>query len=157
MPIEIYCKKNLSGVFVPDGIADKEVMEGLINNDVYRMTVVKPRNYKFHKKFFAMIDFAFEYWEPGEVKYNGQIVGKNKERFRHDVICQAGHCDLVISLNGEARVEAHSIAFGNMGEPEFNVLYKSVFDVCWKYVFNGMESFSKEDVERTVLGIMSFS
>jgi len=32
--------------------------------------------YKFHRKFFALLDVAFDAWEPSPVEYKGQVIEK---------------------------------------------------------------------------------
>jgi hypothetical protein len=90
-----------------------------------------PRNYRFHKKFMALINFAFDAWEPCRVNktYKGQPVAKNITRFRKDVIVQAGFYEQTFDLNGNMKLEAQSISFANMDDAEFEQLYSSVADV----------------------------
>lgn len=48
--MEIYLKK--AGMFlIPESISSDEYAE-LKDGEVYKVTLTKPRNYKFHKKFF---------------------------------------------------------------------------------------------------------
>ena len=156
MPIEIYAKKNNMGVFIPDTQDSRELVAEL-PNAVYRMDLVRPRNYLFHKKFFVLLDFAYDYWEAPDVKHNGIPIQKNKDLFRENMIIAAGFYTMGITIRGDARAIADSISFGKMGQEKFDSLYKRVFDACWHLVFAKLGTFTPEQAEKTVLEIMSFS
>lgn len=60
---------ELAVVRVPQGLipatpADSEIIERWKLGDVVRGKFTKMRNPRFHRKFFAMLDLAWEYWEP---------------------------------------------------------------------------------------------
>ncbi len=59
---------------------------------------------------------------------------KNFERFRKDLTILAGHYHVVIRLDGTAKPEADSLAFGNMDQETFNGLYSNVLDVILKKI-----------------------
>lgn len=88
------------------------------------------RNYKFHKKYFALLEFAFDAWcefcEPRE--YKGQPVQQDFERFRSDTIILAGFFRPVYAINGEVRLEAESISFGNMSPERFEHLFSATIN-----------------------------
>jgi hypothetical protein len=62
------------------------------------------------------------------------------ERFRKDVTILAGHHHPVVNLKGELRMEADSIAFGNMSEEEFEKLYNATLAVLVHKVMRGRVS-----------------
>lgn len=97
------------------------------------------RNYGFHKKYFALLNFGFEYWKPGEISSKHGIPEKNFEQFREDITILAGYYTTVIRLDGSVRILAKSIAFGSMEQDEFEKLYNSVINVILNKIFKGME------------------
>lgn len=89
------------------------------------------RNSRFHRKFFALLNLAFDAWEPNRThkQYRGIPVTKNFERFRKDVVIQAGFYEQTFDLKGGLQLEAKSISFSNMDDVEFDHLYNAVLDV----------------------------
>lgn len=71
---EIALVRNGHG-FVPASEADREVMAKWKLGQVIHGEFRKMRNAKFHGKFFAMLDLAWEYWEP-----NGGLVPQQELR-----------------------------------------------------------------------------
>ena len=49
---------------VPANESDLESLQKLKINHVYKADIVSPRNLKFHKKFFGLLNLTFGYWEP---------------------------------------------------------------------------------------------
>lgn len=143
-----YLRKLQGGMLV----ADNEETADWLNTKVKVGAVVsgefvQPRNYEFHKKFFALLHFAFECWEPDLGEYNGLPVQKNFERFRKDITIACGFYDLVTNIRGETRAEAKSISFASMGEDEFNKLYQSTITLMIsKYqILTGYRSWQEVD------------
>jgi hypothetical protein len=81
-------------------------------------------------------------WEEIGVRaeYKGEPVMPSFERFRKDVTILAGHHHPVVNLKGELRMEADSIAFGNMSEEEFEKLYNATLAVLVHKVMRGRVS-----------------
>ena len=94
----------------------------------------KMRNAGFHRKLFALLNLAFEYWQPGEIDDKHGVPEKNFDRFRKDLIILAGYFHLVIRLDGTTRVEADSISFAKMDNDEFQKLYSNVLNVILKRI-----------------------
>lgn len=112
----------------------------------------EPRNYRFHKKYFALLNHAFDCWEPMQ-EYKGRPIEKNFDRFRKDVQIMAGYYDIVANLKNEPRYESKSISFGSMSEDEFEKLYSAVIDVVLKYI---LKNYTKDDLENVVMQTISF-
>ena len=51
---------------------DKEEFDKLKSGVGFKCTITQKRNYKFHKKFFAMIGVGFDAFDPPDKKYKGQ-------------------------------------------------------------------------------------
>jgi len=121
-----FTKRN--GMFLPSSEADAEIIAALCNGEMYRIKIEKPRNSKFHRKYFALLDILYELFEPPVIQHKGEIVLKNRERFRKDIAIACGHYDLVVNIRGEVRAEAKSISFAKMDEVEFAQLYSRTID-----------------------------
>jgi len=111
---------------------------------------VIPRNAKFHRKFFSMLNFAFDSWEPKRMRktYKGREVAKNFERFRKDVLILAGFYDQTFDLKGNMKLEARSISFANMDDAEFEQVYSAVATVILEHVLTGYSG--REELDRVV-------
>ena len=115
---------------------DAEMLTKIKIGEIVSLSMKRMRNYRFHKKFFAMLNFAFDYWEP-TLEHNewGVVPERNFDRFRKDVIILAGFYDYSYRLNGETTLEAKSISFASMSdEDEFEKLYSACVDVILKHV-----------------------
>jgi hypothetical protein len=108
-------------------------MAGLEVGECVRVAYVVPRNAKFHRKFFAMLNVGFDAWDPMRERkrntYKGVVIAKNFEQFREDVTILAGYRECYFDLDGRMRVKAKSISFANMEQDEFERLYSAVADV----------------------------
>lgn len=99
--------------------------------ELARIEAVVPRNSKFHRKFFALLDLGFDAWEPPRKRqnYKGHPVQKNFERFREDLTIAAGFYEQTFDLKGRLQLRAKSISFANMDDAEFEKVYSAVADV----------------------------
>lgn len=129
-------QKLPGGILSPVSDEDKAKIDKVKAGNVVKVRWSLPRNYAFHKKFFALVKFAFDYWEPPEIepdpeqKWRKKITPeKNIERFRKDLIILAGYYESYYRVDGTVRIEAKSIAFGNMSQEKFDKLYSAVHKV----------------------------
>lgn len=122
-------------------------------------SVVKPRSNKFQRKYFALLRFAFDYWEPTEgdapVEYRGQAVEKDFDRFREDVTILCGFFTPVWNAKGELRMQARSIAFSEMEPEEFGRLYNTAIGVLMKLVMRS-KGFTPRQLEQAVDELLRF-
>lgn len=118
-------------------------------------TFKKYRNLAFHNKYFALLNIAFDNWDPGEVNSKYGTPEKNFDRFRADVTILAGFYDTTIRLDGSVRVEPKSISFGAMGQDEFENLYSRTIDVLLKHVYG--KDMSREEIDKIVDTYLSFA
>ena len=129
--MEGFFRKVSSTTLVAASDHDAELLKHIKIGQPTRVKFTRVRNYEFHKKYFALLDLAFDYWEPDP---GNQVGEKNKDQFREDIIILAGFYDQWIRLDGSTRVVAKSIAFHNMSEDEFEGLFKKTIDVVIKHV-----------------------
>lgn len=100
-----------------------------VGDDV-KCKVTKPRNLKFHCKFFAMIAATFDMQDEFETKAQWRAV----------VIAGAGYCDFVKGKDGQLVAIPKSIAFHRMDETEFERLYQDALTfICSRYVDDSPE------------------
>ncbi len=139
--------------FVPAFESDREAMARIRQGALVRCDIVQPRNVKFHRKLFALLNLGFDSWEPPEQEFRGLPVQKNFERFRKDCIIAAGWYDAVANLKGEVRAEAKSISFAKMDEEEFSRLYNAVANVILQKV---LTNYTRDDLDRVVEQVLNF-
>lgn len=151
---ELALIKTATGVMIPATTQDADFLSKIKTGQVIRAEFKRMRNYRFHKKFFALLNIGFDAWEPPEQEYKGLPVQKNFDRFRKDCVIAAGYFDPVSDINGNVKAEAHSISFSKMTEDEFEKLYSSVVDVLLQRV---LRNYTHEDLDRVVEQIIGMT
>lgn len=133
--MEITLIKQLNGSFKPAYDTDYENAKKIALNEPFVFKYSKPRNYKFHKKFFALINLVYQNQE----RYN------SIDHLRKDLTIASGFYEIRYGLHGEEITEAKSISFANMTEEEFSELYSAFVDTVVKYF-----EFSKTDISENI-------
>ena len=133
--MELYLTKQLNGSFLPSYDSDYEKLKKLKLGEEYKCIIRRPRNLKFHRKFFALIKMIFD----------NQEIYKDADRLRKDLLIEAGYSDEWVDFHGEIHKEAKSISFASMDEDKFNELYSRVLDEIVRH-FN----FGKQDIINNV-------
>lgn len=96
---------------------------------IYEADVKKARNLQFHKKFFALINCAWEYQNEKVVEF----FHHSKDAFRKTVVIAAGWYEPVYSIDKKEWTQNYkSIAFDKMDEAEFMDLYDNVKRVLFQ-------------------------
>ena len=122
--------------FIPANDAEAEKCRKVKFGATVRADIAQMRNAAFHRKWFALVKIAFDVWSetmPTQ-EYKGEHVLADFDRFRKDVTILAGHYRPVFNARGECRLEADSIAFGNMDEETFEKLFSKTIDVILKSI-----------------------
>jgi hypothetical protein len=122
-----------------------------IHGDFKRM-----RNAGFHRKFFALLNLGFEYWEPPETDTKWGKPEKNFDTFRKNVCVLAGYGHPVFNIDGSFKMEADSISFGNMDQDTFERLYESVLTVLLKRI-PMMARIGEDEIDRLTDQILEFA
>jgi len=138
--VEVYFIKIEKGI-VPACDSDYDAMKRFKNGEPIKAIITKPRNYEFHKKFFALIRCIHhnlpESW------------GKCSENsFRKVITMRAGFFNVVKTDRGEWQ-EPVSISFANMDNLEFEEVYNKVLDECLKII-----PFDRQDLEKELIEFM---
>ena len=148
---ELFLQKTrtpLGYCLVPCHQSDLDAIKKL-PTDPLRVKVTRPRNVRFLRKYFALLNVLFDYFEPPE-EYIGE---KNFSRFRADMIILAGFYEKHVRLDGSLRVEPKSISFSKMSEDEFSDLYNKTIDAGVKYV---VRNFTGDELRSVVRQIEEF-
>jgi len=127
--------KTLNGYFKVAYDSDYDKAKKIKVNEPYEFEYKLPRNYRFHKKFFALLNLV----------YNNQDVYSNIEDLREDLTIEAGYYRLTENIKGQTVKRAKSISFAQMDETEFSDLYNSVVNV----VINWLK-ISKEEISENI-------
>jgi hypothetical protein len=152
MATEIYIRK-LHHSFVPVDQGQLDVMEELAPNSEFKAVLTQPRSLPFHRRFFALLDVAFDAWEPEPQFYKGVQIEKNRERFRKDIVIMAGYFTPVVNVKSEVRLEAKSISFAKMDQAEFEALYSRVIDIVLQKI---MTNYTRDDLDEQVSRVLGF-
>jgi hypothetical protein len=134
--MELAFLKMPHGALVPMDEPARERTEKWRSGAVIRGDFKEMRNGAFFRKWWSLVQFAFDIWEGTreEKLYKGEPVQANFDRFRKDVTIMAGHYDPVYAASGEVRLEAKSLRWDKMNEQEFEELYSKTIDVILQKV-----------------------
>jgi len=149
---------KVGGNLVPVDDEAREALRPIAKGEEVMVDVTRPRNLRFHKKFFSMMNFAFDHWQPDLPWAHGADLDslKNRDRFRSDIMIMAGYSDTVVDIHGNCSPVAKSISFAKMNEAEFERVYRAVLSVIWNKLFRGTKYKSQEDLERVLAQLSSY-
>lgn len=129
---------------VPCGDDDYDEKKKLRLGETYSVEVRVARNVDFHRKYFALIAYAWEYLNEKEL-----ATFKSKDNFRKYLEISAGHCEVIFHPRLQEFVEIpKSISFGSMDNAEFSELYSKVKDVIFSIIGNRV---TIEEFERILI------
>lgn len=129
---------------VPLGDDDYEEKRKLRLGETYSVEVKVVRNIDFHRKYFALIAYAWEFLNERETERF-----KDKENFRKYIEIAAGHCDVIFHPRLQEFVEIpKSIAFAKMDNTAFSDLYGRVKDVIFSIIGDRV---TQEEFERLLI------
>lgn len=119
--MDIFLTKTLSGLSPSDEEAKQAVRRWKVG-ETLKCSVKKPRDYKNHKRYFALLNLTFE----NQDRYT------SFEHFRKAVQLAAGHVDELITIEGEVVFLPKSIAYDSLDEMEFCRVFGEAMTVCAK-------------------------
>ena len=141
---DFFMLKDLEQRLLPDDDTARAYLKRLKPGEPVLVNVKKPRNIKFHRKFFALLQIAFD----NQDKYD------DFEAFRKEVTMRAGHWQEHVHVTGAVSYTAKSIAFHNMDELEFSQLYSQAIDAIIAYF---MPDTDPEELNRAVEEVLGFA
>lgn len=151
---DIVLTKTANGMLIPIDPQAVEFLAKIKLGGAITATVKRHRNPAFHRKYFALLNLAFDAWEPVHATYKGQAVGKNFAQFRNDITVLAGHYEMAVNLRGETRLTAKSISFSNMSQDDFDALYSSTINVLLAKV---LTNYTRDDLDEVVERLLRFT
>ena len=153
---DIVLVKTPMGTLVAGDPQTQERLKKLKIGHALKGNFKQARNIKFHKKAFALLNFAFDMWDAPELEYKGQPVEKNFDRFRKDLTIMAGFYESYVNFKGEVRLEAKSLSFDKMDEEEFAQVYKGFLDVIWTRILKSKGYETPEAIDDYVNKLLRF-
>lgn len=137
--MEVVLIKALNGL-IPADQQTSEWFGKLKMGEAFHGKFTRYRNVGHHRKYFALLNLAYDNWNPGKIDSKYGTPEKNFDRFRADLTILAGYYESTIRLDGSVRIEPKSISFASMDQEEFEKLYSRTIDVLLKYVYgSGMD------------------
>ena len=129
--MDIYCRVTPYGL-VPLYDSDHDLKQRLRVGSTVRCRVSLPRNYRFHKKFFALVRLTFDNLPlPLVERWNVRSENDMLRRFKHDL----GYYSSTVNDLGEREIEYRSISFSAMDEQEFERFYDDCVNlVLYQYI-----------------------
>lgn len=146
---KVTLEKRLDGSFVPATPQDAEAMQRVKIGDGITVEFRRMRNYEFHKKYFALLNLAYDAWETKE-----GAPEKNFHQFREDITILSGYYIQVYRVDDSVRTIAKSISFGSMEADEFEKLYDKTCDVLIKRI---LTTYTRPDIDRVINQISEFA
>ena len=129
---------------VPMGDDDYEEKKKLKLGQTYSVEVKVVRNVDFHRKYFALVAYAWEFLTEQEIANF-----KTKENFRKYLEIAAGYCDVLFNPRLREFVEIpRSISFSSMDNASFSDLYQRVKDVIFSIIGNRV---TQDEFERLLI------
>ena len=129
---------------VPMGDDDYDEKKKLKLGETYSVEVKVVRNLDFHRKYFALISYAWEFLNEQET-----AAFRSKDGFRKSVEIAAGHYEPQYDLTTRSYIHApKSISFGKMDNAAFSDLYRRVKDVIFSIIGDRV---NEDEFERLLL------
>ncbi len=126
---DLYLKRTLSGFSAADE-STAEAIRSYKLGETYRATVVKPRNLKNHRRWWALCNLIYQ--NTDQYKSVDQV---------HDHLkILAGHCTQIVSKStGEVYLVADSISFGSLDEAQFQEVFGRAVKAVSEHILPGIE------------------
>ena len=121
---EIMLRKLLNGTFKPVYDSDYELAKKYKTGEDYAAKIRKPRNLKFHKKFFALLGLVLD-----NMPETKQEQFSTTDHILKAIKWELNMYEIRATASGEAYPEWESIAFHKMDDVEFNSFYEKAVDV----------------------------
>ena len=124
--------KLAGGMFHPFNDMEQEKTVRFKTNELYTVEVKHARNYAYHKRVFAFLNFCFEHWQCDREFLD---LPAQFNRFRNQLTVLSGYYVELYNINGEVRVEAQSISYSGMDQTGFEQFYNALVNAALKHIF----------------------
>lgn len=129
-------------VLLPSLPQDAELLEGIGFGEILEVEIKRPRNGKFHRKFFALLQVVKE-----STDYD------NVEQILLLLKLKLGHYETIVNTNGKPIYYPKSISFAKMEQPEFEQFYSQSVNVILR---DFVPNWTQQDIEQAVDRIIRF-
>ena len=141
--MDIYCRVTPYGL-VPLYDSDLDMKRRLKVGSTVRCRVTNPRNYRFHKKFFALVRLTFDNLPAPLVEQWGiRTEDDMLRRFKRDL----GYFSSFTATDGTTEIEYRSISFAAMEQHEFERFYDDCVGLVLTRYIGGLD---KKDLEEEI-------
>ena len=126
---ELFLKRTLHGFTAADE-SSLDAMRKFKMGETYRANVVKPRNLKAHRKYWALVNLVYQ---NAEGYASAELVHAHLKLL-------AGRCSPVVSkATGETFLVPESISFSAMDEAEFQEFWARCIKAVCEHIIPGIE------------------
>lgn len=156
--MELTLVKTQTGALVPIDQDEVSKLGRFKAGAVVRADFKEMRNGPFFRKYWALMEVAYDLWSDGLTpqEHQGRPVLPEKDRFRKDIIILAGYFRPVFDVTGGMRLEAESISWAKMDEARFERLYSACIDVILAKVLSHTR-LTREQLNEAVDNVLRFA
>lgn len=119
--------------------ASRDAMADLKYNCWYSCTLKEPRNPQFHAKIFALLNMTLD-----NLPETSGLNRLDAHGLLKAIQLEIGEVEQVQRINGEVILIPKSIAFENMDNIEFGILFKKVVGICSQLIGAEIDTFQEE-------------
>lgn len=132
--MDFFCRVTPEGLVPLDDIDWEQKKQLRIGSDV-RVHITMPRNIKFHRKFFALLNITFDNL-PESIQAEKHI--NSMKSLLSLIKVHLGYYDIV-QVDGRNVINLHSISFAKMDETEFSRFYDRAVTDILHYFLQGTD------------------
>ena len=155
--MDAYFSRQNGGILIPLDNNAKHFVASLAVGEGVRVQAFKVTDMRIHRKMFALLNLAFECWEPNDdLLVIGESRRKDFDHFRNRILILAGHYDVVYKSTGTFMLVARSLSTNLCDGYRFEQVYRAVLDVVWTRVLRHIRYASPEEADRVVDELISF-
>ena len=149
---ELILTKGVGPMLQATSDEDVEVMATWRMGEVIRCKVSRMRNAGYHRKYFSMLRYVFDRWEPPP-NDKGIIPQKNFEHFRGMVAIGTGHYGYAADFHGNTVLVPHSVSFASMDQDTFSHLYSMTID----FLLENIATLTRDEVEEVTERLLGYA
>lgn len=133
--MKVYCVVTGGGLR-PVSPAEAGKLRALGDGEIVACDIKVSRNFGQLRRYHKLMRMVFDWWEEANPvrEVGGVQVAPNYDQFRRDVTIAAGFYTSTFKLDGSLHLDAKSIAYDSMEEPEFKQLMAASIDVLVRQV-----------------------
>lgn len=154
MSKDIVMHKRSDGSLAPSDAIGQEYIQSLPTGRMLGVTVTQARNYKFHRKLFALMGYLFDALPRATVKHKGQVIEQSFDTFRREMVALSGHYRADATRSGTLRIEPQSLSYAQCSEELAQQIYSDMIDKALELLASNQ---TRDDLDRIVDDILRFS